>query len=210
MEARTSLTKFPEPLVADTSAAINLVATGCAQDIIRALPVRVVAADAVPGELELGRSRRRKDADHFNQLVATGLIQIVQLGNTGAQYFESLVVGAAADTLDDGEAATIAYALEQHGTALIDEKKATRLCALRFPGLALRCTAEVLLHPVVLDQLGPQTLANAVFNALQNARMGVPPQFLAAIVRLIGAERAAKCLSLPRRARAVKHKNPLT
>jgi predicted nucleic acid-binding protein len=158
----------------------------------------MVATDAVPAELELGRVRGRKDADQFNELVAAGLVEIVQLGEVGTNYFESLVVGAAADTLDDGEAATIAYALEHNGTALIDEKKASRLCAGRFPGLGIGSTADILLHPEILRQLGADALAEAVFNALHNARMKVFPQFLDEIVRLIGPERAAMCQSLPR------------
>jgi predicted nucleic acid-binding protein len=198
MKARTSLIEFSAPLVSDTSAAINLIGTGCASAIIRALPVRMVATDAVPAELELGRVRGRKDADQFNELVAAGLVEIVQLGEVGTNYFESLVVGAAADTLDDGEAATIAYALEHNGTALIDEKKASRLCAGRFPGLGIGSTADILLHPEILRQLGADALAEAVFNALHNARMKVFPQFLDEIVRLIGPERAAMCQSLPR------------
>lgn len=208
MEARTSLIKFSAPLVADTSAAINLIATGCAPDIIRALPVRIVVADAIPGELELGRARGRGEADRFNELVVAGLVQVVQLGGTGTQYFESLVIGAAADTLDDGEAATIAYALELHGTALIDERKATRLCGTRFPGLGLCCTVGVLLHPEVTRQLGKEMLAGAVFKALHEARMRVLPQYLDDVVRLIGAERAALCPSLPKNTRALGKRTP--
>lgn len=201
MEARTSLIKVSSPLVADTSAAINLIATGSAPDILRALPVRVVAVDTVPGELELGRVRGRRDADCFQELVAAGFVEVVQLGDTGAQCFETLVVGVAAETLDDGEAATIAYAVEQNGTALIDERKATRLCGARFPGLRLCSTADILLHPEVMRQLGAEMLAGAVFNALINARMGIPSELLEDIVRLIGTERAATCPSLPPAAR---------
>jgi predicted nucleic acid-binding protein len=44
---------------------------------------------------------------------------------------ETLVIGHATETLDDGEAATISYALEHKGLALIDDRK----CAERFPSL---------------------------------------------------------------------------
>jgi hypothetical protein len=47
--------------VADTSAVINLNATGCAGKIIAALPCRLVVVDAIPGELSIGRGR--EDAD---------------------------------------------------------------------------------------------------------------------------------------------------
>ena len=41
------------------------------------------------------------------------------LGDFGMQHFEGLVIGAAAETVDDGEAATIACACERKGTAII-------------------------------------------------------------------------------------------
>lgn len=112
-----------------------------------------------------------------------------------------LVIGPAATTLDDGEAATIANALAHAGTALIDERKATRLCAERFPQLRLACTDDVLNHPEIQRQLGAQALSDAVFNALDSGRMRVLPQHLEWIVELIGVERAALCQSLPRRVR---------
>ena len=74
----------------------------------------------------------RNDADALCTLAATGLVEIVRLGNVGIGYFTALVSGSAAQTLDDGEAATIAYALECSATALIDERKANRICAERF------------------------------------------------------------------------------
>src|SRR5215469_16749115 len=51
-------------------------------------------------------------------------VRVVQLGDDGKRVYGSLVEGTAARTLDDGEAATIAYAHEAGAVALIDEKKA--------------------------------------------------------------------------------------
>ncbi len=202
MRSRTFLADRSKPLVADTSAVINLMATGCASKIIAAVSTRILAVDVVPGELDTGRARGRKDADRMQELVAAGQIEIVSLSGAGWQYFEQLVVGPAVDTLDDGEAATIAYAVEHGGTAIIDEKKATRLCEERFPALRLTSTVDVLLYPSVRRQLGENPLRDAVFTALRDARMAVFPHQLDEVVRLIGAERAAQCLSLPKRLRA--------
>ena len=133
--------------VADASAVINLNATGCAREIVAALPNRVVVVDIVPEELERGRERDRKDADLLHGLVAAGAIEIVRLDETALGYFEGFVVGSAADTLDDGEAATIAYALAEGTIPLIDERKATRLCAERHPALRVGCTVDLFAHP---------------------------------------------------------------
>jgi predicted nucleic acid-binding protein len=198
MEAAKYLSNRPSPLVADTSVVINLIATDFASAIITALPQPLVVVDVVPEELETGRGRGRTDSERFSELVHAGIVNIVSLGDVGLQHFSELVAGPAADTLDDGEAATIAYAIEQCGRAFIDERKALRICSLRFPQLRIGCTVDLLTDPSVKTRLGAGALADATFNALQNGRMSVLPNYLEHVVNLIGSERAAKCGSLPR------------
>jgi predicted nucleic acid-binding protein len=198
MEALTSLTDLSAPFVADTSVVINLIATGCAPEIVGALPGSLVVVDVVPAELDAGRRRGRQDSDRLNELVDARLVEIVSLGDVATQHFSELVIGAAAATLDDGEAATIAYAVEQAGTAFIDERKAIRICADHYPALRVACTVDILVHPEVQRRLGVEMLAGAMFNALQSGRMRVLPHHLEQVVGLIGTERATRCESLPR------------
>jgi predicted nucleic acid-binding protein len=198
MSSATFLTNPSIALVADTSTVINLLATGCAPTIIRAVPNRIVVVDVIPGELDTGRQRGRLQADGFQELVAAGHIEIVPLGETGWQHFEMLVTGHAVETLDDGEAATIAYAAECGAVAIIDEKKGTRLCGSRFPGVGCISTVDVLLHPEVRLKLGEEAFAAAFFEALMGARMAVFPQHFDEVLRLIGPERAVQCPSLPK------------
>ena len=203
MRSLTALTDPGELLVADASTVINLIATGIAGEIIAALPNRIVVVDVVPDELETGRTRGREACDRLQELTSSGVLDIVELGGDGLTHFEQLVVGPAAETLDDGEAATIAYALAHAATALIDERKATRICRERFPALRLACTIDVLIHRDVQARLGPERLSEAVFRALQEGKMRVLSDHLAWVVDLIGEERAALCPSLPRRARTL-------
>jgi predicted nucleic acid-binding protein len=149
MGSLTSLSDSTALLVADASAVINLNATGCAQAILRSLPNRVAVVDIAPAELENGRSRGRRDSDLLNELLAASLMKFVKLDEVAEQHFEQLVVGTAVKTLDDGEAATIAYAAALGGIPIIDERKATRICGERFPALALACTVGVLAHPEI-------------------------------------------------------------
>ena len=101
-------------------------------------------------------------------------------------------------TLDDGEAATIAHALWRDAVALIDERKARRICAERFPRLRLASTVDVLLHSLVTDALGETGQRDAIFRALRDAKMQVvPPDRMQELVRRIGPVRAAACTSLP-------------
>lgn len=202
MECQSSLDDPTALVVADTSVMINLHATGFAEAILDALPNQVAVVQEVALELEGGRQRGRNDASALKALVAGGRVRMVQLGSLGMDRFTALVTGSAAETLDDGEAATIAYALEHGGTALIDERKAIRICAERFGALAVGCTVDILVHDDVKAALGHEQLSTAVFNALYHGRMGVLPRYVDWVVDLIGPERAAHCVSLPRSARS--------
>ena len=197
MALPTPLTDPASIVAADASTVINLNATGCAREVIQAIPNKVVVLDAVACELHEGRRRGRRDADLLAELVAPRMVEVVELDDSSGIHFERLVVGAAAVTLDDGEAATIAYAYRHHAVAIIDERKATRLCAEMFPSLRVGSTVDILAHPSVEARMGKRMLAEAVFNALQNGRMRVFPRNVEWVVNLIGHERAAGCASLP-------------
>jgi len=197
MMLRTRPPDSPAVAVADTSVVINIIASKYAAEIIAAFPHRVVIINAAADELVGGRSKGRDDADILDKLIAAGLIEVVSLGEVGLAHFESLVVGSASETLDDGEAATLAHAVEIGAVAIIDERKANRISGARFPGLAMRCSLDVFANAAVQQALCQQRLAEAVFNALRGARMRVPLQHRQWVVDLIGTERAAVCSSLP-------------
>ena len=187
-------------LVADSSVVINLNATGRAAHIIAALGSPVAVAESVVWELEEGGRNGHGDAVALNALIASGHIRSVSLGSVGYEIYERLIDGSTENTLDDGEAATIACAIELSGVALIDERKALRLCAQMFPTLALVPTVGILLSKPISAALGQMAQADALFAALQVARMRIPPPYLPQAVALIGEERAKACPSLPRHA----------
>ncbi len=185
-------------LVADASVIINLNATGRAAEIIKAFPNPFMAAENACAELEAGARNGHTDHHQLVELIDAGLVQQVSLGSSGARVYESLIDGSALRTLDDGEAATIAYADEKGCAALIDERKARSLCAASFPRLLIASTVELLMHDAIAAALGPQGRIDALMNALTNARMRVPSEHLARVRTIIGAERAASCPSLPK------------
>ena len=189
------------PVVADTSVVINLNATGFAQVILDALPNPFVVTEDVAIELEGGRRNGRKTRDGLDALIAGGQVEIVRLGSNGLRQFAGLVSGLATDTLDDGEAATIAYALEHNATALIDERKANKICEERFGELSTGCTLDLLAHSKIEPVLGRMGLVEGVFNALYYGRMRVPPGHVGWVANLVGQDRMKKCISLPRSVR---------
>lgn len=202
--SQTYSTDWSATVVLDTSAAININATKNGATLLGALPFEFVVPEALVIELEEGRRRGRTDLDEIEPLIGTGLIGIATLDDDAAEHFMSLVVGASSDTLDDGEAATLAYAVRHGATPVIDERKAKRIAGLRFPNLQLRCTLDLFAHPRINTMISREDLADAVFNALQFARMNVPLDRENWVVDLIGADRASRCPSLSRRARTGK------
>lgn len=197
-----SLSEQPALLIADTSVVINLNATGCAERILKSLPHRVALVDVVVDEIKDGLRKGRQDSVKLVALIEANVVEVVKLGPKGLLRFESLVVGSAGETLDDGEAATIAYAEEAGARALIDERKARRLVAERHAAIPLGCTADLLACGHVERAIGLAGIADAVHNALVGARMRVLDQHMDWAVRLIGDERAAVCRSLPQLTRS--------
>ncbi len=191
-------------LVADTSVIINLNATGRALDIIRAQPGSITVTQNVFTELAIGTRNGHSDGEKLQELINCGAVHLGQLDNVANDIYASLVEGSARHTLDDGEAATIGYAYEIGGIAVIDERKARHLCKTNFPDMAVASTVDLLMHKSVHDVLGHQGSINAVVNALRHARMRVPVHQIGMVIDLIGEEIAATCDSLPKTQRATK------
>lgn len=190
-----------EVVVADTSVMINLHATKHVVALLTAFPFALVITDVVKGELQEDRRTGRDDRALVAPLSEAGLLRTVTMSETAASVFAGLVVGPASETLDDGEASTLAYAAEFKLRPAIDERRALRICRQRFPALQPISTAELLLDPVVFDALGSELVAEAIFQALTAARMRVPPDWQHRVVELIGIDRAVLCPSLPASAR---------
>lgn len=198
---------FADPLpalVADASAVINLLASGVARPVLKSLRARMRVVMEVWMELASGQRRGWNSAEQLASLVDAGLVEIVELDDSSHECFESLVVGAAVDTLDDGEAATIAYARAVGAAALIDERKARRICAARFQALGIHTTFALLTSAHVIKLLGEASSGEAVFNALSAGRMRVPAEDHQRVIAIIGAERARLCPSLPEHVRYPK------
>jgi predicted nucleic acid-binding protein len=195
--------RLEAPLVADASVWINLLAGGRAVDILRALSKPTIIPSIALGELERGRDKGRSAYAGVTALIAAGHVTVIDLPEETEDVYLSLVAGRASQTLDDGEAATLALALHLGATALIDERKAICIAATRFPALAIATTTDLLLSTKVRTVLDPVQLADALFASLMEARMRVPDHLLDEVCACLGPNRTRLCLSLPARARSV-------
>lgn len=185
------------PLVADASVWINIIAGGQAATILRAMARPPILPRIVLGELERGRDKGRATAERMAELIEMGLVEVAELHADAEALFMGLVVGSISETLDDGEAATLAHANQIGGTAMIDERKAISLAGRRFPALPIVSSAALLLSPVTRGVLNEEQVAIMLHTALQNARMRVPDEYLDEVCQILGPVRAAVCTSLP-------------
>lgn len=196
-----SCSSFPDAqsgtVVADASVLINLNASGHAKTIIAASCGVLYATTNAYAEVLDGERLGYSDAGSIQELEGAGMLRLVTLNEVDEPIYRSLIEGSAVDTLDDGEAATVAHAVANSAIALIDEKKAQRICGERFPGTTVVTTADLMLSRRVAIALGDHHIG-AIHAALVLARMHVPRHLVKGVVALLGVDRALECPSLPR------------
>lgn len=183
-------------LVVDTSVIINLNATGQGAEVVRAFGVTLQASTIVRNELVADRFSVRNDAEMAKKLADDGLLEFLELDDEGERLFADLVSGTAAETLDDGEAATLAAGAALGHTVVIDERKAQRIAGERFTSMQIITTADILCSERVVSGLGIAAVGNLIFNGLIGARMFVPERHHGWVADVLG-ERIIKCHSLP-------------
>lgn len=191
-----------EPLVGDASVWINLAATGRMETVVGSTSRRFLITQTALSELEKGRGKGRLTVEAIAPLISSSLIELVELAPDHEETFISLVAGIASETLDDGEAATLAYAHGGKAIALIDERKATSIAQRRFPELAVVSTTELLMVPELRSRFTSDEFADVLFGALSVARMRVPDHLLEEVCTLLGGERLSHCPSIPARLRS--------
>jgi predicted nucleic acid-binding protein len=180
-------------LVADAGFWINLAAIERPEELLHALSKPVIVPDVTLEEL---KRAGRRSALVVETLLSSGHARLETLPPSALPGYAALVAGPAAETLDDGEAATVALANAIGGVAIIDEKKAHRLSPLHFPELRLIYSIEILLSPAVEEAMGRIRVRDAVFAALSISRMRVPSELADSVIEVIGRDRARLCHSL--------------
>ncbi|MGG5822033.1 hypothetical protein [Falsiroseomonas sp. HW251] len=134
----------------------------------------------------------------LRRLQTAGLLRFAALSEAAYLHYLDLVGAPSPDGLDDGEAATVAYAVEVGAVPVLDERKGTRI-AIPLCASPPICTLDLLSHPRLRTELGDAALADAVHSALRHARMRVPQEFRTWVLDLLGAERLRECSSVPKR-----------
>lgn len=183
-------------LVLDASVMINLLGTGEPAKILQALDRRFILEEYAMGEVTFDPSTKASPEHTLNALVSSGLVHAERLSSQAFELFLSLTGADFQAGLGDGEAATIAHAVDIDAAAVLDDRKASRVARSNFPHLPIFNSLDLLSQGNILRHFGGEALGDLIFKALQNARMRVPPQYLDWVVALIGEARARECPSI--------------
>ena len=183
-------------LILDASVLINVLGTGSPDAILRAMNRIVLVDEVALREVTIDPYTGKSPADLLVSLQASGLMEVMTMGDDAYNLFLGLTGAEPPDDLDDGEAATLAQAAHMGYAAVIDEKKATRIAGVHFPEVVLLNSLDLLAAPELLQHSGREGLADFVYLALRNARMRVPSGQRAWVVNLLGDGRAQGCPSL--------------
>jgi predicted nucleic acid-binding protein len=193
------LAKQDRRLVLDASVALNLLGSGRPSRILELLQREVVIEETVLDEVRVDPSDGQSGRLKLDALKAAGLLDYVRLSNAAYLIMLEITGAVPPNDLDDGEAATIAYAEEMRACVVLDDKKAIRIARMRGLTEATLNTLDLLFSSEVESAMSKDELSDLVFAALQNARMRVPNEYRKWVVALIGEARAALCPSLGKR-----------
>ena len=193
----SSLSSDCTALLLDASVVVNLNATGYADRILDALPMSTLVPSAVIRELKRGAAAGHTDAVDLQRLLDAGLAKEFKLPTTAQSEFVSLVSGPTSQSLGDGEAATIASAHTTSAWAAIDERKANKICAERYPHISVVNTIDIISYERVTCTLSKKALSDAILAALEVARMQVQPHQMDWVIAQVAPEKLQFCTSLP-------------
>jgi len=187
-------------LVFDASALINIASSGICAEFIAALGrnclVEEIAWREITGHIEKYRLN-----ENIKKAVSCGQLDIVDMSQSEAAMYISLVSAPHPNTLDDGEAATIALAHNREAIAVIDEKKGGRIAGELVPPLNVLSTLD--LFKMIEDgcQSNGLCINTALFKSLTKARMRVPFEHEDWVFQCLTGEQVKQCVCLPKRLR---------
>ena len=201
MTSISCLSEESEALIIDASVVVNINATGYADRILSAYPGSIFVPKPVVAELERGARLGHQDAVDLHLLFENGIARSLPISKLAQSTFVSLVSGSSVSSLGDGEAATIACAFAAGAWAVIDERKARKICLERYKEVNLASTVDILGCNAVVEAFKPHELGAAIEAALEVGRMQVQAHHLEWVLRYVRPERLERCASLSRRIR---------
>ncbi len=188
MNFLSSVTDEELVLVIDTSVLISLYACTYGEQILSAIPNKIIVPQIVVSEFERGT----QDKNFLPTLANKKIVELSELTDEEDELFEKFIL-----TLDDGESATIAIAINRNILPVIDERKGRGFLIGLNANIVAGWSLDLIRHSKVISKLGSPDDLEALFLALYESHMRIPEERAEEIIALIGEDRARKCTCLP-------------
>ncbi len=179
------------PKIVDASGFIGLRACKHGEQILSVIPNEIIVARAVEGELNRATSLSSGDQAFIERLVEREIVTITDFTDEEYELFGELI-----SDIGDGEAATIAIAAKRKFLAVIDDQKGRTQAAAHLKADPV-WSLDLFRHSAVLAELGEADATEALYLALRDGRMRIPPERAEEVIALIGEDRARECKCLP-------------
>ena len=141
--------------------------------VLRALGVTCLVEEKTLGEVERHPVAGYDHRPVIRELQQSSALKVERMSGPEYEIYISLVQGNLTGRLDDGESAAIALSSRGY-PVVIDENKARRVLAKKFPGTPFCSTLRLLLTAGQRGSLPLDAVQHLVLSARRNARMGVP------------------------------------
>lgn len=181
----------------DASVAINILATGYAEEILTSHSFDFCIEEMAHNEVERHPIDGESANLHLGALRSSGVLAVDRISGSAQSEFVALVGGGLSGGLGDGEAATLALANEVRGIAAIDDQKALKIAEDRYveSPIVIVSTLDLLARQEVESQCS-ECLSEAITNALFRARMRVPARYEVWVRDHVGIEKFRSCSSI--------------
>lgn len=180
---------FPAgPLVLDASVLFNLLGTGRSTELLRALGVPCWVEERTAAEIRRMPGQRTESAP-LQPLIDDGCLNLLRMSEQAYETYLTLLSGPSTDTLDDGESAAIALAVDGLGSVVLDDKKARRILATRFPDVRSGTSFSLIVEAARRAEWSEQMLRDAVSMARSVSRMAVVFHERALFAELLAVDR---------------------
>lgn len=183
-------------LILDASVLINLIGSHALPSIISSLNGRLFIEEVTFNEITYDPRDGNPVGHLLSDLINKAYLKKEKMNKETMDTFYDLIGAPSPDDLGDGEAATIALAVQLKGIAVIDDKKALRIASKFHPSMPTCTTLDIFTSDLILNSLGPDKLSDALFMSIKNGRMRVPHCHKEWTIKTIGIDRATQCLGL--------------
>lgn len=164
----------PKALVLDSSALINILGCGAAEQVFSSLRFPCLVEEKVLAEITRHPVPGFSHVEAMDALVQSARIEPCRMDAREYAIFISMSQALLAKRLGAGESAALAVASHRNLAAVLDDNKARSVRATLFPNLETISSLKLLLSASARLGWSRGFLGEVIGAALKNSRMGVP------------------------------------